>query len=144
MSSRSANRSRRPGTRYILVIEPCAERRGALLQRLAAEGYQSIGTTSMQTACALLQAPQVKLVLVNVSAFSGAALRELGRVLTRRRDVRVLAVVSHVSPAPASSDSPGGLAGGRVPETSDGSATFLLRLSGADQLAVGLHRCHPN
>jgi len=133
---RPARTSRPPGKRYVLVIETCAETRGALLERLAADGFQSIGTTSVDTACALLQAPQVKLVLVNLSAFSAAALGQLGRALRRRGELRVLAVVWQIS-------MPGPVDGRRL-ERVEGPATFLLRLSSPGQLALGLHLCHPN
>jgi hypothetical protein len=145
MPPRPARRSRPPGKRYVLVIDTCAETRGALLERLAADGFQSIGTTSIHTACALLQAPQVKLVLVNLSAFSAEALGQLGRALRRRGEVRVLAVVSQISMAGAPPiDAGARVADGRSLERGEGAAKFLLRLSGPAQLTLGLHPCHPN
>lgn len=128
---------------HILVIDPSAEMRHALQDNLAAQGYQSIATNSMRAACLLLQAARVEMVLVNVSAFPAASLRDLGRALRRQRDVRLLATVSQVTMALDPLDRAGS-AGDQLPSPGEHRTTLVLRLSGPAQLTVGLENIHPN
>jgi hypothetical protein len=111
----------------VLVVEPCPGQRRALLDHLLAEGYQSIGTSSMRTACTLGQARQVRVVIVNLSAFSTTALRDFAQAIRRRRNLLVLATVTHVSLA-----------------RNEGETLWLLRISDPGLLPLGSERCRRN
>ena len=129
---------------HILVIEPSADMRHALQDNLAAQGYQAIATNSMKAACLLLQAARVEMVLVNVSAFPAASIRDLGRALRNQRDVRLLATVSQVTMALDPLDAGPGSAGDQLAAPGEHRTTVLLRLSGPAQLTLGLENIHPN
>jgi hypothetical protein len=111
----------------VLVVEPCPEQRRALLDHLVAEGYQSIGTSSIRMACTLGRTPHVRVVIVNVSAFPTAALRDFARAIRRRRNLLVLVTVTHVSMA-----------------RSEGETLWLMRLSDPGLLALGPESCRQN
>jgi hypothetical protein len=98
----------------------------------------------MDAACALVRTPQVRLVLVDLSAFPAAALCALARALGTRRDVPLLALVSFLSTEELTGYGSEGLAGGEALDGNSRIATRLLRLTGPEQLSVGLRPCRPN
>jgi hypothetical protein len=106
-------------------VDPAAEAPLAAVDPLVEEGYDLVATGSMDTACALVSTGRPQLVLVNLSAFSVAALIRLGQALSSRRKVRILGMVSHHT------------AGGPP-------VSRVVRLPGWHTLAHGLQSPRPN
>jgi DNA-binding NtrC family response regulator len=119
----SRRRSSRP--RRILIVDTSDESREATMAQLLREGYEVIATDSVGAACALVCMAEPQLVHIKLSAFPGKSLGSLGRVLSRRRDIRVLGLVSQFS-----ADAP--------------PFAWVVRLPHGDALAFGVQSSHPN
>jgi hypothetical protein len=134
---------RTSGRRYVLVIEPRAEFREDLVETLAAEGYQPIGTDSMREGCSVLRALRVRVVLVNLSGFSAAAIFALGHEVSNRPEVRLLLVVATLSGNQRTSDliAARTRAEGAIEVTHD---TQLIRIAGPELLNFISRNSRPN
>jgi hypothetical protein len=144
MIPRRKKARRAPDQRHVLVIEPCGEARRTLIQHLRSEGYQVSGTDSMEVACSVVKAPQICLVLVNLSAFPATAICALGQALAGRSKVRLLALVTQMFPEDRADEVPVGRVGEGEARGGVRELTTLLRLSGPEQLSLGWRPCRPN
>jgi hypothetical protein len=138
---RRARASARPRT---IVVDTAVEVREEIVRQLAADGYQSIATASMDVVCTLVQTGQVDLVLINLSAFPADALRRLGLALAARRQVRLYAMAMLISAERTTNDPDDPAARTPWPRARGRMAARWLHRPSAETTALAPRRHRPN
>lgn len=124
--------------RRVVILERSVALRGALLRGLSMDGYDVVGTGSVNVALLLVMERRVDFVVVNVRAYSVSALSVLARSLARRSQARLIATVVVITARDVDQQSNGSAARGRRGEATPWDmATSWLRLSCPEQLHLG-------
>jgi hypothetical protein len=88
-------RDRRKRTAWLprtIVVDTADEACRSLVRELESDGYDAISTASTDFACALVEAGQIDILFINVSAFPAESLRQVGRALSARQGVKLIAM----------------------------------------------------
>ena len=91
--------SRKARSRFIYSSDAT---RAALLRELSLDGYEAIGTNSIEAATCLVHSNEVFVVLVNLSAFPAVSLAALARTLKSHRQTQLVANFVVLSSDPVS------------------------------------------